>query len=151
MRARTPGDRPVVVIPIWLDWLLERSYRGLQRLDRAVGAGPTTGRVSQGDGGALAVQVGATSRRPGSAVIGAIRAKDAPGISPPRGFHLYQQHEPKAFNLSVFSFDATLPVINLHAYDAYFPQVFGVQLISFLQHVLGWWIATSLLASLAVL
>ena len=29
MRARTPGDRPIVVIPHWLDRLLERSYRRL--------------------------------------------------------------------------------------------------------------------------
>jgi hypothetical protein len=42
-------------------------------------------------------------------------------------------------------------VVNLHAYDAYFPDVYFVRAFSFLQHGFGWWIATSLLASLALL
>lgn len=70
---------------------------------------------------------------------------------PPPGFALHQEQEPKRFSLAILSLDATLPVINLQAYDTYFPESFWVRMFSYLQHFVGWILVTSLIASLAVL
>lgn len=70
---------------------------------------------------------------------------------PPAGFALYQPKEPRNFSLTWFSLDATLPVIDLHAYNTYYPTSGVIRVVSFIQHILGWIFVTSLLASLAVL
>jgi hypothetical protein len=71
--------------------------------------------------------------------------------APPAGFALYQPKEPQQFSLAWFSLDATLPVIDLHAYNTYYPVAKPIRVVSFLQHILGWILVTSLLTSLAVL
>lgn len=75
----------------------------------------------------------------------------ATGVSPPAGFALYQPREPQRFSLASFSLDATLPVIDLHAYNTYYPVSGFIRMVSFIQHILGWILVTSLLTSLAVL
>jgi hypothetical protein len=157
MRALNPEDRPIVVVPIWfdrrLDWLYRQLYRAWVALRRQ------TNQIDVSPAGALGAVPGAAEpgsgfrpRRPGTDIIGCVSGANPPGMRPPEGFKLYQQgQEPKDLSLWVFSLDAALPVVNLHAYDAYFPDVYFVRAFSFLQHGFGWWIATSLLASLALL
>lgn len=70
----------------------------------------------------------------------------------PAGFRLYDADRfPKDFRLWIFSADATLPVVDLHAYKSYYPELFLVRCVSFMQHIAGWWCVTSLVTSLAVL
>jgi hypothetical protein len=47
--------------------------------------------------------------------------------------------------------DVTIPVVDLHAYSQYFPASGWVRALSVLQHLTGWWVLTSFLASLAVI
>lgn len=77
--------------------------------------------------------------------------EDTPETKLPHGFRAYSDDETKNLNLFMFSLDATLPVLNLRAYDSFFPTVTVVQIVSVLQHLLGWWVVTALLASFAVL
>lgn len=148
-RAIGKQARPIVLIPQWLDAALDWSYR---RLHQAVGRLRVLalGAPALAAAGPGAAEPASTyqPRRPGSWIVGT----DPAGAGPPAGFRLYQkEQEPKDLSLWVFSLDAALPVVNLHAYDAYFPKLFLVRAISFVQHGFGWWIATSLLASLALL
>ena len=42
-----------------------------------------------------------------------------------------------------------IPVIDLQAYNQYYPQPKWMRTFAMLQHVVGWWVLTSFLASLA--
>ena len=73
-------------------------------------------------------------------------------ISANPGFLQHDRNrQPQDFNLWRLAVDATLPVIDLHAYNQYFPVRRGLRGFMMLQRVFGWWLLTSFLASLAVL
>ena len=55
------------------------------------------------------------------------------------------------FSSARYSLDATLPVLNLHVYDSYIPTWSFLRLLAAIQHLIGWWLITSFLASLAIL
>lgn len=68
------------------------------------------------------------------------------------GFMQYDRNrQPQNFALSRLALDATIPVIDLHAYNQYYPLDTFPRVITMVQHVLGWYILTSLLASMAIL
>lgn len=62
-----------------------------------------------------------------------------------------RDRQPQDFNLLRLAVDVTIPVIDLHAYNQYFPARRGLRTFMVLQHLIGWWVLTSFLASLAVL
>lgn len=62
-----------------------------------------------------------------------------------------EDYAPKTFEISRYSIDTMVPLINLHAYDQFFPTCWVVRNLSLIQHVLGWWWFTVFLASFAIL
>jgi hypothetical protein len=75
-----------------------------------------------------------------------------PKAQPVRGFQQYDHgKEPDHFSLVGFSLDALLPVVNLHAFDNYFPRNRAVRLFSFLQRLFGWWMITAFVTSATIL
>jgi hypothetical protein len=80
--------------------------------------------------------------------------KEAPAEQPSLGpgFMQYQRDKrPADFSLAVFSADALLPVLNLHAYTEYYPRSRPLRFFTFVQHVAGWYLLTIFLASATVL
>jgi hypothetical protein len=72
-------------------------------------------------------------------------------ISAVPGFMQYDRNrQPQHFNLWRYAIDTMIPVIDLHAYNQYYPIQGVVRSFAMLQHVVGWWVLTSFLASLAV-
>ena len=68
------------------------------------------------------------------------------------GFLQYDRNrQPQDFNLMRLAIDATIPVIDLHAYSQYFPVRKWLRGFMVFQRVFGWWVLTSFLASLSVL
>lgn len=61
------------------------------------------------------------------------------------------QKMPKDFSIWVYTTDAMLPFINLHAYDAFYPVGRIPKFVAGMQHFIGWWMFTSFVASAAVL
>jgi hypothetical protein len=69
----------------------------------------------------------------------------------PAGFSQFEdQRQPPDFRLLVYSLDAVLPVVDLHAYNAYYPEALFMRLLVALERVLGWLLVSSIIASLAV-
>lgn len=58
---------------------------------------------------------------------------------------------PKRFSHHRFSFDTMVPVIDLHAYNNYYPMSGWLRGLSIMQHVFGWWWVTVFIASAAIL
>ena len=58
--------------------------------------------------------------------------------------------QPRHFSVWRYSADAMLPIIDLHAYSTYHP-VDKIRWLPVLQHILGWWLTTGLIVSLAIL
>ena len=54
------------------------------------------------------------------------------------------------FSVMTFSLDAVLPVIDLHCYSRYYPRHGFVRFFSHFQHIMGWWLATNLIAAAAI-
>jgi hypothetical protein len=76
--------------------------------------------------------------------------REAPSDVP--GFMQFDQDSrPMRFSLWTFSLDATVPVLNLHAYDKYYPCDPMIRLVSKVQRMLGWVFLSILIASAAVL
>ena len=72
-------------------------------------------------------------------------------ISAVPGFMQYDRNrQPQYFNLVRYAVDTMIPVIDLHAYNQYYPMRGWVLNFTMLQHVVGWWVLTSFLASIAV-
>lgn len=72
-------------------------------------------------------------------------------ISAVPGFMQYDRNrQPQYFNLVLYAIDTMIPVIDLHAYNQYYPIQGWVRSFAMCQHVVGWWVLTSFLASLAV-
>ena len=67
------------------------------------------------------------------------------------GFMQYDRNrQPQDFGLFRYAVDVSIPVVDLHAYSQYFPASKGPRILTTFQHILGWWVLTSLLATLAV-
>jgi hypothetical protein len=87
-----------------------------------------------------------------------IGTKQVPACSAVPGFNQYNSaFPPRRFSLFVYSIDATLPVINLHHFDRYYPyhpnkegQRQYVRWLSIFQHGIGWWMSTAFVTSLFV-
>jgi hypothetical protein len=62
-----------------------------------------------------------------------------------------RNRQPQDFSLVRLALDATMPVIDLGAYNQYFPVDGWLRTLMMLQRVIGWWVLTSFLASLAVI
>ncbi len=74
------------------------------------------------------------------------------GYSAKPGFRQFNPTlHPLDFSLLRYSMDAMLPVINLHAYDRYYPDDGLMQYLPSLQHALGWYLSTIFLISATVL
>ena len=74
------------------------------------------------------------------------------GFSRVAGFMQFDHDlAPKGFNLLVYSADAMLPVINLHAYDRFYPERPSVRIVTVLQHIIGWILLSVFLVSAAIL
>ncbi|NJO37638.1 MAG: hypothetical protein HC871_08465 [Rhizobiales bacterium] len=58
---------------------------------------------------------------------------------------------PRRFSERLYSLDTMLPVVDLHAYNTYYPIAGKVRLLSIVQHVCGWWWITVFIASAAIL
>ena len=59
--------------------------------------------------------------------------------------------KPRRITLLRYSLDCIIPVINLHAYSNYYPEWGFIRFLSVCQHILGWWLLTVFLASVAIL
>jgi hypothetical protein len=67
------------------------------------------------------------------------------------GFMQYDRdRRPQEFSIWRYSLDATLPIVDLHAYNHYYPKWTSARAVSWTQHILGWWVLTSALSSIAV-
>lgn len=135
--------RPLVVVPAWFDRLLDTVTRAtlVRRGPKSSLPAPTAHQLDE----APARFAGASFRH---RFMGPAPAREP---RPPAGFALHESKKPEEFSLWVFSLDATLPVIDLHAYTSYYPEAYAIQLFSYFQHILGWLFVSSLIASLAVL
>ena len=72
------------------------------------------------------------------------------GYSLVGGFIQFERDRmPREFDLLIFSADATLPVIDLHAYNTFYPS--RQRWVPGVQHVFGWWLISVFLASVTVL
>jgi hypothetical protein len=80
------------------------------------------------------------------------------GTSPPEirsrvpGFMQFNDAaRPQTFSILGYSLDATLPVVDLHVFNRYYPQDDWVQIVAKAQRCAGWFLLTVLIASAAVL
>lgn len=66
------------------------------------------------------------------------------------GFMQYDRNrQPQNFDLIRYAVDVSIPVVDLHAYSQYYPVTGWVRGATVVQHLIGWWVLTSFLASLA--
>lgn len=67
------------------------------------------------------------------------------------GFFTYEgSYHARRFSIGTFSLDAVLPVIDLHCYNRYYAAKPAVRALSHVQHLLGWWFVTNLIAAFAL-
>jgi hypothetical protein len=61
------------------------------------------------------------------------------------------EQSPSRFTPWRYSIDAMIPVIDLHAYNNYYPEARWMRFVPVIQHLLGWWWITVFVASAAIL
>ena len=68
------------------------------------------------------------------------------------GFSRFNPEQlPSRFTPWRYSIDAMIPVIDLHAYNNYYPEARWMRFVPVIQHLLGWWWITVFVASAAIL